>query len=112
MIRSVSALMLSALLALGSQFAAADDYSDTINAFRNAGETSTFFENAYGYAVFPTIGKGGIGIGGAYGKGRVYVHGSHVGNTEMAQVTVSFQMGGQASSQMVFSEVERAPVPA
>jgi lipid-binding SYLF domain-containing protein len=108
MIRSLSALALTALLALGSHVAAADDYSDTVNAFRNAGETASFFQNAYGYAVFPTIGKGGIGIGGAYGKGRVYVQGSHVGNSDMAQVTVGFQLGGQAFSQMIFFEDERS----
>ncbi len=108
MIRSLSAMMLAATLALSSQFAAADDYAATINAFRNAGETSSFFESAYGYAVFPTIGKGGIGIGGAYGKGRVYVGGSHVGNSDMAQVTVGFQLGGQAFSQMIFFEDERS----
>lgn len=108
MIRTVYALTLSVFVALASQLAVADDYSETINAFRNAGETSSFFESAYGYAVFPTIGKGGIGIGGAYGKGRVYVHGSHVGNTDMAQVTVGFQLGGQAFSQMIFFEDERS----
>jgi lipid-binding SYLF domain-containing protein len=76
--------------------------------FRNAGESGTFFGKSCGYAVFPTIGKGGIGIGGAYGKGRVYAQGKHVGNTSMTQVTVGFQPGGQACSQIIFFEDERA----
>lgn len=86
----------------------ADSYSDTITAFRDAGESAAFFDSAYGYAVFPTIGKGGIGLGGAYGKGRVYSRGQHVGNTDMVQVTLGFQLGGQAYSQVIFFKDERA----
>ena len=85
----------------------ADDYSDTIDVFRNA-VSSVFFDNSYGYAVFPTIGKGGIGIGGAHGKGRVYAEGAHVGDTKMSQLTVGFQLGGQAFSQIIFFKDERA----
>lgn len=88
--------------------ALADTYSDTIKSFRDAGETDHFFETAYGYAIFPRIGKGGIGLGGAHGKGRVYVGGNHVGNTSMTQVTAGFQLGGQVFSQMIFFEDERA----
>jgi lipid-binding SYLF domain-containing protein len=88
--------------------AAADSYDDAIQAFRDAGESAKFFETSYGYAIFPTIGKGGIGLGGAYGKGRVYAAGQHVGNTEMVQVTVGFQLGGQAYSQIIFFEDQRA----
>jgi lipid-binding SYLF domain-containing protein len=86
----------------------ADDYQETIEVFRKAGESGKFFETAYGYAVFPTIAKGGIGIGGAYGKGRVYEKGRHVGDASMAQVTVGFQLGGQAYSQIVFFQDQRA----
>ena len=86
----------------------ADEYADTISIFRNAGESGDFFYNSYGYAVFPTIGKGGIGIGGAYGKGRVYTGGNHVGDTSMTQVTVGFQLGGEAYSQIIFFEDKRA----
>ena len=53
------------LLALPFSPARADEYGDTIKVFRDAGESGTFFAKSYGYAVFPTIGKGGIGIGGA-----------------------------------------------
>ncbi len=65
----------SLLVLFASAFAAmpswADEYQDTINVFKKAIESAGFFKTAYGYAVFPTIGKGGVGIGGAYGKGRV-----------------------------------------
>lgn len=88
--------------------AAADKYADTIKTFRDAGQSADFFKSAYGYAVFPTIGKAGFVVGGAAGKGRVYVGGKHVGNSEFGQVTVGFQAGGQAYSMIVFLEDERA----
>jgi lipid-binding SYLF domain-containing protein len=96
------------LLALPLAGARADEYADTVKMFRNAGESGTYFGKSYGYAVFPTIGKGGIGIGGAYGKGRVYAQGNHVGDTSMTQVTVGFQLGGQAYSQIIFFQDKRA----
>lgn len=95
-------------LALSAAPAHADKYSDTISAFRHAGESGHFFNHCYGYAVFPTIGKGGIGIGGAHGSGRVYGHGAWVGDASMTQVTIGFQFGGQAYSMIVFFEDERA----
>ena len=64
-------LFFALTLVLISQFALADDYNDARNIFSNAGESGSFFGKAYGYALFPNIGKGGIGIGGAYGKGQV-----------------------------------------
>ncbi len=94
-------------VALFSSAAAADDYDSTIQFFKDS-VSNTFFEDSYGYAVFPTIGKGGIGIGGARGKGRVYKSGAHVGDTTMTQLTVGFQLGGQAYSQIIFFEDERA----
>jgi len=96
------------LLAFSFAPAWADDYADTIKIFKNAGESGTFFAKSYGYAVFPTIGKGGIGIGGGYGKGRVYTGGNYVGDTSMTQVTIGFQLGGQAYSQIIFFEDKRA----
>jgi len=96
------------LLALPFARAWADEYSETIKVFRDAGESGTFFAKSYGYAVFPTIGKGGIGIGGAYGKGRVYTRGAYVGDTSVTKLSVGFQLGGQAYSQIVFFEDKRA----
>jgi lipid-binding SYLF domain-containing protein len=86
----------------------ADEYQDAINVFKRAADSGSFFNRAYGYAVFPTIGKGGVGIGGAYGKGRVYERGRYVGDTSMKQLTVGFQLGGQAYTQIIFFEDQRA----
>lgn len=100
--------LLFALLMLSAATASADKYTDTIQIFSDAIESKELMNSAYGYAVFPTIGKGGIGIGGAYGEGRVYEQGKYIGDTKMTQVTVGFQWGGQAYSQIIFFEDERA----
>ena len=63
-----------------------------------------FFAHARGYAVFPTVGKGGIGLGGARGKGYVYEGGKLIGRSTLTQVTVGLQLGGQAYSEIVFLE--------
>ncbi len=93
---------------LFSSIAGAGEYEDTIQSFRAADDTAEFFNTAYGYVVFPTVGKGGLGIGGAHGSGRVYAQGEYVGDTNMTQLTVGLQMGAQAFSQMIFLEDERA----
>jgi lipid-binding SYLF domain-containing protein len=104
--------ILCLLLALPFASAMADDdaakYQETIKVFQDAGESGSFFNNSYGYAVFPSIGKGGIGIGGAYGKGRVYADGKYVGDTSMTQLSVGWQLGAQAYSQIIFFEDKRA----
>ena len=102
MIRRFASLLALFSMAFVASPAWADEYQDTINVFKKAAESSAFFKTAYGYAVFPTIGKGGVGVGGAYGKGRVYEKGKYIGDTSMSQVTVGFQLGGQAYSQIVF----------
>src|SRR5215470_760350 len=105
MIRWVLAMVAAVALA---GVAVADDYSDTVKLFKNAGESSGFFGSCYGYAVFPTIGNGGFVVGGAHGNGRVFEKGKYIGDTSMTQVSVGFQAGGQAYSQIIFFEDKRA----
>ena len=93
---------------LSGSTALADAYSDTVALFKGAGASASFFNDCYGYAVFPTIGKGGLVVGGAHGKGRVYEHGKHVGDTSMTQLSVGLQAGGQAYSMIIFFQDERA----
>jgi lipid-binding SYLF domain-containing protein len=85
----------------------ADEYDDTIALFKHAGESAVFFDQCYGYAVFPTIGAGGLVVGGARGKGHVYVHDRYVGDTTMTQLSVGLQAGGKAYSQIIFFENKR-----
>jgi lipid-binding SYLF domain-containing protein len=96
------------LLMLPFGQALADEYADTIKLFRESSEVRPFLDKSYGYAVFPLIGKAGYIVGGAHGTGRVYRGGTHVGDSVMNQVTVGFQLGGQAYSQIVFLEDKRA----
>ena len=100
-------ISLFTIFALAAQPALADDVDTAIENFRGAG-AGDFIDDSYGYAVFPSIGKGGIGIGGAHGKGEVFVGRKKVGNTKMSQITYGLQLGGQVYSQMIFFRDERA----
>ena len=88
--------------------ALADSYSNTIEVFKKSPAVQPFFKNAYGYAVFPTVGKGGFGIGGAYGKGQVYRGGKVTGTASLVKATIGFQLGGQAFSEIIFFQDKRA----
>ncbi len=63
-----------------------------------------FFDEGYGYAVFPSIGKGAIGVGGAYGTGVVFEQGKAIGYCDLTQGSIGFQLGGQAYSEIIFFE--------
>jgi lipid-binding SYLF domain-containing protein len=102
-------LMIMFILALAlANPAHADQFTDTMNVFKKSEAVQPFFKNAYGYAVFPTIGKGGIGIGGSYGTGQVYKGGKVTGEVSLIKGSIGWQLGGQAFSQMIFFEDKRA----
>jgi len=84
-------------------FAAASlqDCQETMGKFKELGNVSELLAQSYGYAVLPTIGKGGVGVGGAAGSGCVFAGGKHVGNVSMGQVSIGWQLGGQAYSQLI-----------
>ena len=103
-----SFLAILMLVACFSGLAVADSYSKAISVFKQSDAVQPFFKNCYGYAIFPTVGKGGIGIGGAYGKGRVYKGGKFTGTTSLAKVSIGFQLGGQAFSQIIFFQDKRS----
>ena len=103
MAKFVTVLASCCLLALFfTSTVSADEYSAAIKVFKEAKASKALFDNCYGYAIFPTIGKGGFGIGGAHGGGRVYEQGIYVGDVTMTQITVGFQAGGQAFTQIIF----------
>ena len=108
MTRLLQSMLVAVLMLVTFQSAQADSYSETKEVFIKAGESGAYFKNAYGYAMFPTIGKGGMGIGGAHGSGRVYAGGKHVGDTKMTLLSIGWQLGGQAYSQIIFFEDKRA----
>jgi hypothetical protein len=106
--RLLNLVFLFSLLCGGAQAAWANSYADAIKSFSNAGESGRFFKTAYGYALFPTVGKGGFVVGGAYGEGKVFVNSRHVGKSTLTQVSLGAQWGGQAFSQIIFFEHEQA----
>jgi len=90
---------------------AGSDHQDDMEALEKmlqADVIAEFYQSAYAYAIFPTIGKGGMGIGVAHGKGRVYRNGKRLGETSMTQLSIGLQLGGQAYRQVIFFEDERA----
>jgi len=91
-----------------SNNAMADSYSDTIDVFNKSDAVKPFFNEAYGYAVFPTVGKGGIVLGGAYGAGRVYKQGTISGTATLMKISIGFQLGGQAFSEIIFFQDKRS----
>lgn len=79
-----------------------------LHTFEEMPVLKPYFGNSYGFAIFPTIGKGGMGIGGARGHGWVFGGGQLTGQTTLTQVTIGFQLGGQAFSQIIFFEDKNA----
>ena len=100
-------LMVIATAATGNPALAGND-TGTIELFRKSPEVQAFFADAYGYAVFPTIAKGGIGLGGAFGKGQVYRKGKITGTVSMIKLSAGFQLGGQAFSEIIFFKDQKA----
>jgi lipid-binding SYLF domain-containing protein len=86
----------------------ADKFTDTIEIYKKSEAVQPFFKNAYGYAVFPTVGKAGLGIGGSYGTGQVYQGGKVTGEASLIKGSIGFQLGAQAFSQMIFFKDKRA----
>jgi len=69
---------------------------------------NSFLSNAYGYAIFPSVGKGGFIVGGGYGRGEVYEQGRFVGFADITQATLGLQAGGQTFSQLIVFQNKEA----
>jgi lipid-binding SYLF domain-containing protein len=105
-----SRLLIAVALVVGSVALADDselisDAKATIATFKKTDPNiEKFFSSAAGYAVFPTITKAAVGVGGAGGNGVLFVGGQPVGKSSMGQASIGFQLGGQAYSEVVFFE--------
>ena len=108
--RLARTLVLAGALALAPAAARAQaDVPPVIEKFKAKDPgMAKIFADAVGYAVFPTVGKGGLGIGAARGKGWVYQGGRPIGRSTLTQVTVGLQFGGQAYSEIVFFQTRQA----
>jgi lipid-binding SYLF domain-containing protein len=103
-----SLLVLLMFLSSFAFSAEVEDYSSSISVFKESAEAKPYFATAYGFAMFPTVGKGGFGVGAAHGKGQVYHGGKVTGKTTLTHLSIGFQAGGQAFSQIIFFEDKRA----
>jgi lipid-binding SYLF domain-containing protein len=65
-------------------------------------------KKGYGYALFPDVGKGGLVVGGAYGRGVVYERGQHIGYSDLTQGSVGLQAGAQSFSELLVFENKAA----
>ncbi len=75
--------------------------------FKNKGGViKNLFSTSYGYVIFPTVVKGGMGIGGAVGNGIVYEKGIPIGKAKLTQLNVGAQLGGQAYREVIFFETK------
>jgi lipid-binding SYLF domain-containing protein len=104
----VAALVLASCFAVSALAASDGECRQSLQVFRDLGDTASFIDQSYGVAVFPTIGEGGIGIGGAYGEGCVYRGGKSTGSVDMAQISIGLQLGGQAFSQLIVFRTKEA----
>ncbi len=80
----------------------------TVALYRSEPALHRYFEEAYGYAVFPTVGKAALFLGGAYGTGKVYEQGILIGSATISKASVGFQVGGEAYSEIIFFRNRRA----
>lgn len=78
------------------------DVSDTLELFQSIPQVAPYFDSAYGYAVWPRIGRGGLGIGASRGRGQVYVGGELTGFSTHTEVSIGLQAGGQTYRQIIF----------
>ncbi|WP_075349858.1 lipid-binding SYLF domain-containing protein [Algoriphagus marinus] len=86
-----------------------EDSKDAKAAFlKDDPDMQDFFDTSYGYIILPNVGKGGLGVGGASGNGVAFEGGKMIGFARMTQITIGFQAGGQAYSEVVFFEDKEA----
>jgi hypothetical protein len=102
MSKKVGLFVLMASVAIPFAIANAGRDSDAASLFRKADKSAEYFTNSYGYALLPTVGKGGLGVGAAHGSGHVYSNGHLIGHVSMNQLSVGVQAGGEAYSEIIF----------
>lgn len=109
-------LTLSVLL-LGLSGASADESKDELHQKvvkikkdwqSKDGTFKATLKKAYGYAIFPEVGKGGFIVGASHGAAEVYQKGKLIGYAKMTQTTVGAQVGGQTFAEVILFEDQEA----
>jgi lipid-binding SYLF domain-containing protein len=84
------------------------EVTEAVEHFKKSDSTlKEFFTKSSGYAVFPKVAKGAMGVGAANGKGQLFEKGKAIGQTGLTQVTIGLQLGGQVYSEVIFFEDEK-----
>jgi lipid-binding SYLF domain-containing protein len=102
-----SAVLLSTF-ALTAHAQRVRDASESIELFQSIPHVAPYFQTAYGYAVWPRIARGGLGVGASRGRGQVFVGGQLMGYSRLVEVSIGLQAGGQTYRQIVFFEDREA----
>jgi len=111
---TLAALLTTALTMASTGRAASEsdlqaEAHSAIDNFQKADSSlKTYFENSAGYVVFPSVGKGGMVVGGARGKGILYEKGKPIGTATLTQASIGAQAGGQTFAEVIFFETPRA----
>lgn len=116
-LNAIWVMMMVCVISTTSIFGQSDSKKDKIIADSNTSKTEfiktdhlmkSIFDNAYGYVIFPNVGKGGVGVGGAAGNGAVYENNTLIGMAKLSQLSIGFQAGGQAYREVIFFESKSA----
>jgi lipid-binding SYLF domain-containing protein len=108
-IASVALIAVAGLATVGAQDKDAQDVATAIANFKSSDASlAKWFDTAYGYAVFPSVGKGAVVVGGGGGSGRVFEKTAYIGDVHMTQATVGAQIGGESYSEAIFFETKAA----
>ena len=99
---AVALVAMATLVPVRAQDKEAKEVADAIAVFKADADLAKWFTAAYGYAVFPSITKGAVIVGGAGGSGRVFEKGAYIGDAHVSQATIGAQLGGQSFSEVIF----------
>ncbi len=101
-LRPLTALLALALAAPALAFPSDDEVRAAMSTVRQSAVAKPLLKSAYGYAIFPTVGRGAFAVGGAYGEGFVYRQGKRTGKTTLAQLSIGLGAGGEAYTEIIF----------
>lgn len=104
---SITAMLLAGLITTANA-QRVRDVSDTVELFQSIEQVAPYFQSSYAYAVWPRIGRGGLGVGASRGRGQVYVNGQMTGFSTHTEVSIGFQAGGQTYRQIIFFRDQEA----
>jgi lipid-binding SYLF domain-containing protein len=101
-----SLLVATSLFLAAGVHAGGDKYDEAIANFKTSSKVASFFEKAYGYVIFPDVGKAGFIVGGEHGDGKVFEKGKQVGTASLTQVSVGAQAGAKEYAEVIFFETK------